>query len=121
MSHRIAVEDSTIRAEYLWHQNGNWHRTFLECTGLPAHPPAASLAEFITEHYWGYARQLDGATLEYQVTHDSWRAWTATRAYFEGDAAPLYGAALADVLKRNPDSAFLAEGSEVQVFAGTVI
>src|SRR5258708_20138471 len=89
MSHRIAVEDSTLRAEYLWHQNDDWHRTLLECSGLPAHPPAASLAEFITEHYWGYARQPDGSTLEYQVTHDPWRVWTATRAYFEGAPTPL--------------------------------
>ena len=121
MVHRIAVEGSTVRAEYLWHQNDDWHRTLLECTGLPERPPAASVAEFITEHYWGYARQPDGSTLEYQVTHDPWRVWTATRAYFEGDATPLYGSELAVVLQRNPDSAFLAEGSEVQVFSGTRI
>jgi hypothetical protein len=52
------------------------------------------------------------------VTHDPWRVWTASRAYFEGETATLYGAALAEVVKGNPDSAFLAEGSVVQVFAG---
>src|SRR5258708_522336 len=114
-------EGATGRAGCLGHQKDDWHRMLLECTGLPAHPPAASLAEFITEHYWGYARQPDGSTLEYQVTHDPWRVWTATRAYFEGDATPLYGPELAEVLRRNPDSAFLAEGSEVQVFSGTRI
>jgi uncharacterized protein YqjF (DUF2071 family) len=119
MVHRVGTGDEGLRlAEYLWLQNGDWQRLFLECSGVPERPPAGSLAEFITEHYWGYAKQPDGSTLEYQVTHDPWRVWTASRAYFEGETASLYGAALAEVVKRNPDSAFLAEGSVVQVFTG---
>ncbi len=106
MSHRVESEDGAKLAEYLWLQHGDWHRMFLECSGTPERPGTGSLAAFITEHYWGYAKQPDGSTLEYQVTHDPWRVWTATRAYFEGETAALYGAALAEVVKRNPDSAF---------------
>ena len=47
--------------------------------------PAAALTsgseeEFITEHYWGYARQRDGGTIEYEVEHPRWRVWTTPRA-----------------------------------------
>ena len=50
-----------------------------------------SEAEFITEHYWGYTRQRDGGTLEYQVEHPSWPVWMLDDAAFEGDPATLYG------------------------------
>jgi hypothetical protein len=35
--------------------------------GTPTVPPDDSEESFITEHYWGYARQRDGATVEYRV------------------------------------------------------
>jgi len=43
-----------------------------------------SEGEFITEHYWGYTRQRNGDTLEYQVEHPAWNVWEATTASFVG-------------------------------------
>ncbi|MGD9904356.1 MAG: YqjF family protein [Vicinamibacterales bacterium] len=77
-----------------------------------------SEAEFITEHYWGYTRQRDGGTLEYQVEHPPWTVWTAAQASFTGPAAGLYGDAFATVLSVPPRSAFVATGSAVTVRVG---
>ena len=119
MVHRVGTGDEGLRlAEYLWLQNGDWQRMFLECSGAPERPPAGSLAEFITEHYWGYAKQLDGSTIEYQVTHPQWRVWKAAEAHLNGDIEQLYGAVLAPYLGGQPSSAFLAEGSAVSVMQG---
>ena len=87
----------------------------MEAEGRPVLAPEGSLQQFITEHYWGYAQQRDGRAVEYQVTHEPWRVWTATSASFEGDCTGIYGAELGAVLRRPPDSAFLAEGSAVAV------
>lgn len=85
----------------------------------PAEPSEPGTeADFITEHYWGYSRQRDGSTLEYRVEHPRWRVWTAETSGFEGDAEPLYGPGFAEVLRRPPRSAFVAEGSEVTVYDG---
>jgi hypothetical protein len=73
------------------------------------------LSQFITEHYWGYTTQKGGA-LEYEVQHPPWSVWNAKRASFSGDATGLYGMEIAKVLRREPDSAFLAEGSPVTVY-----
>jgi hypothetical protein len=78
-----------------------------------------SEAEFITEHYWGYTRQRDGGTVEYQVTHPRWRTWRVEHATLAGDLAELYGPAFARELARPPDSAFLAEGSAIAVHLPT--
>jgi hypothetical protein len=87
-----------------------------------AGPPAAltegSEAEFITEHYWGYTRQGDDSTLEYQVEHPPWQVWTARDSWFRGPAAALYGPDFGAVLSSPPRSAFVAVGSPVTVHRG---
>jgi uncharacterized protein YqjF (DUF2071 family) len=79
---------------------------------------AGSEAEFITEHYWGYTRQRDGSTLEYQVEHPAWRVWTAGDCWFRGPGAALYGQEFGAVLGAMPRSAFVAAGSRVAVHRG---
>jgi hypothetical protein len=76
---------------------------------------AGSEEEFITEHYWGYTRQRDGSTIEYQVKHPSWKVSTVPHATVTGDLRELYGDAFAAKLGRPPDSAFLADGSAISV------
>lgn len=77
-----------------------------------------SYAHFIAEHYWGYARQRDGSTVEYEVRHPPWWVHPAEDARLEGDLERLYGPELGAALRRPPDSAFVAEGSEVEVLEG---
>ncbi len=87
------------------------------------HGPATPLepgshAEFIAEHYWGYAAQRDGSTIEYEVTHPPWSVHAVDGVTIRGDLAWEYGGDLARALDRPPDSAFLAVGSEVAVLDG---
>jgi hypothetical protein len=84
-------------------------------------PAEGSLPQFITEHYWGYAAQRGGGTVEYQVEHPQWKVGDATSAQFSGDAEKYYGPQFAKTLGLPPDSAFLAEGSAVTVFRGSRI
>ena len=121
MRHAIETGANGIRADYQWRLEGSWNRLHAVAPGDPAYPAEGSLDRFITEHYWGYAAQPDGGTLEYRVEHVPWRAWTCREAGFEGDAAALYGAEFAAVLKGEPDSAFIAEGSGVKVMKGVRI
>jgi hypothetical protein len=44
--------------------------------------------------------------------------WKAKTSGFTGDAIDLYGEEIAQALTRDPDSAFLADGSPVTVFKG---
>ena len=106
------------RVEYGWEFRGRSYRLAAEAEGAAALPLPGSEAEFITEHYWGYTRQRDGSTLEYQVRHPPWRVWTSRRHEFSGPAAALYGPAFGEILSRPPASAFIAEGSPVSVYSG---
>ena len=122
MSHRIEFNhESDLNAEYAWGREPNRCVMRVATEGESFLPLDGSLSQFITEHYWGYAAQPNGGSLEYEVQHARWSVRKAMRADFSGNAALLYGTEIAQVLKLNPDSAFLAEGSPVTVFKGTRI
>jgi uncharacterized protein YqjF (DUF2071 family) len=118
MRHRVSADGAGIRAKYEWRVDRKWIGLHAEADGAPALPADGSIEQFISEHYWGYSRQRDGSTVEYQVTHPQWRVWRSRSAGFEGDCAPMYGPKFGEVLTRPPDSAFIADGSKVSVFAG---
>jgi len=123
MRHTIGARNDADRAprtiRYEWRQRAGWSALTVEASGIAGALAPGSEAEFITEHYWGYTRQRDGGTVEYHVTHPRWRTWAVSSAAVQGDLAELYGARLGDVVRRPPDSAFLAEGSAIAVHLPT--
>lgn len=105
------------RVEYAWRSAAGWNRLSLEAADEPAVPQDESEEEFITEHYWGYTRQRDGGTVEYEVAHPRWRVWRSLESSLECDVSEVYGEEFAETLAAEPSSAFLAEGSEITVYA----
>jgi len=121
MKHCVNPEGQSKTAEYCWRLNGGWCRLYAHTSGPPGPAQGGSLEQFITEHYWGYSTKRNSHSLEYRVSHTPWNVWTSTTAGFEGDATSLYGVELGEILQRRPDSAFIADGSPVEVFAGKKI
>jgi uncharacterized protein YqjF (DUF2071 family) len=110
-----APTPSPGRIEYGWKVRGAWNTLAATATGEPMLPRPQDEATFITEHYWGYTRQRDGGTVEYEVTHPPWRLWLAENARLNGDVVALYGDCFGAGLTGSPVSAFIAEGSAIAV------
>jgi hypothetical protein len=106
---------------YGWKTAVGWSGLQIRTTGPRQPIEEGSLAEFIAEHYWGYCRQRDGGTVEYEVEHPRWNAWPAESLGWQGDVPAFYGPPWAETLRRQPSSAFLADGSAVKVFRPTRI
>jgi uncharacterized protein len=121
MRHRILHNSTSLSAEYQFRIASAWCTLRGAASGEAAQPQADSLEQFITEHYWGYSAARGGKTLEYRVSHVPWRVWSCSSVAFEGDASALYGPAFAEILRRPPASAFLADGSPVLVLSATRI
>ncbi len=119
MRHEIVERAAQRRVTYAWREGSGWVQLAAGSQGAPQALVPGSEAEFITEHYWGYTRQRDGSTFEYQVAHPRWSVWTADTCALEGDVAATYGPAFAAVLRGAPRSAFVAVGSPVTVYAPT--
>lgn len=109
------------RVRYEWRHAGNWLGMEVEGHGSAQPLAPGSQEEFIAEHYWGYCRQRDGGTIEYRVEHPSWRVWTDGVARLIDPVADYYGPVLAHVLRQEPASALVADGSAVKVYRPTRI
>jgi uncharacterized protein YqjF (DUF2071 family) len=121
MKHLFETDGLKNKVEYQWRVGGTWCKLSAQIAGPPTHPGEGSLEQFITEHYWGYSARRRGRCFEYHVSHAPWSVWTTPNAGFEGEASALYGRELGEVLRRRPDSAFVADGSPVVVFKGNEI
>lgn len=82
---------------------------------------AGSEAEFITEHYWGYAKKGRHRTMEYEVCHPRWDVYNVDSFQFHGRLADEYGLEFAEILSQTPNSVFLAEGSAIEILQGTLL
>lgn len=122
MRERIRMPDASAagRIEYGWRHGERWNGLAVHFDGEPHLPAPGSEAEFIVEHYWGYAKQRSGATMEYAVEHRPWRIWPAHSMHFDCDVAAIYGNQFAPVLAA-PCSAFVADGSAVAVRRGCIV
>jgi uncharacterized protein len=103
--------------QYEWWHGSRWNGLSLHFQGEPQPPTIGSEEEFITEHYWGYTKQTDGSTIEYQVEHPSWRMWPVSAARYDCDVEAIYGKQFVPYL-REPTSVFVADGSPVVVRRG---
>ncbi len=123
MRHQIefpeAMGDRRGSIAYSWKWGGQWMKLAADVSGEPQPLSPDSEEQFITEHYWGYTSQRDGGTMEYGVEHPSWRVWPVAESRFDCNVASLYGSEFAEILSRPPTSAFVADGSEIVVRAGT--
>ena len=121
MQHQIVRSETAISLAYSWLFDDERFRMSASASGAPTYVSEDSVENFITEHHWGYSARAGGASMEYRVSHERWRIWTAVEAEFEGDVASLYGTEFREILRRKPDSAFIAEGSRVVVHKGRQI
>ena len=113
---RTGDADASTRARYAWTSRAGDHHIEVLARSEFRLPATGSDEAFITEHYWGYTRQRDGGTIEYRVTHPTWRLRVAATASVEGEMAEFYGPEWREVLSAPPASAYLAEGSAVTVY-----
>ena len=114
MKHDIEHVDGRVKVEYSWRRGTKWESLKATAHGEPQSIPAGSHAEFITEHYWGYTAVRAGCS-EYRVQHARWKVWPADTFEFRANVATLYGEQFTETLNQTPRSAFIAEGSPIEV------
>jgi uncharacterized protein YqjF (DUF2071 family) len=118
-SHHIESRTGALHsARYNWRFDGRENGLSVVVQSGLQPLTVGSEAEFIIEHYWGYNRQRDGSTMEYQVEHPPWRYYDVAEASLQCDVGGLYGSPFQASMSRAPSSAFLAEGSAVRVHHG---
>lgn len=114
MRHKISEREAT----YGLKAGGEWQEMAATPSGSSILATDRPDFAFITEHYWGYTRRSATRTDEYEVRHPVWRVREAQGVRMTLDVASLYGHTFLPSLSAPPCSAFLAEGSPVEVYSG---
>jgi len=115
MSHTWEETDSQRIVEYKWKQMANWYSFKIVASKVAEEIRAASETEFITEHYWGYAKVNEKKTNEYEVTHPKWEHYSVVDYDIHVDFGKVYGKEFQFLSEQKPNSVMLAEGSEITV------
>lgn len=121
MSHFWREEKQKRIINYAWRYKGEDQSMEVEADLNSSEIMSGSEEEFITEHYWGYAKHTDKITNEYEVRHPKWVHYPVSKYEIKVDFGKLYGASFNDLAHKEPTSVMLAEGSEVSVEKGKVI
>tara|TARA_B110000114_G_scaffold28730_1_gene29163 strand:- start:325 stop:699 length:375 start_codon:yes stop_codon:yes gene_type:complete len=115
MRHHWEENSKNRVVEYQWKKNKAW-QSFKVCAALTATEiEKDSETEFITEHYWGYAKVNDNISNEYEVTHPRWKEYKVESSEINVDFGVVYGKSFEFLNDLKPTSIMLAEGSEITV------
>ena len=115
MKHKWEENDSNRIIQYQWKKNKVWYSFKIVANLNTSEIKENSETEFITEHYWGYAKVSDSVTNEYEVTHPKWKQYNIESYEVKVDFGLVYGNDFEHLNKIKPESVMLAEGSEITV------
>ncbi|CAM4157600.1 hypothetical protein SAMN06265348_105169 [Pedobacter westerhofensis] len=121
MTHSWSESEDDRAVEYRWRCKNQWQSFRLRANKGLSEIPSGSEAEFITEHYWGYARYSDSKTNEYEVRHPKWAQYKVKDFNIDVDFGLVYGDTFDFLNQQEPVSVMLAEGSDISVEGKKVI
>ncbi|MFL2570897.1 MAG: DUF2071 domain-containing protein, partial [Parvicellaceae bacterium] len=107
--------ENKLFINYEWKSKGNWQQIEVNASLKESEITEGSEAEFISEHYWGYAKVSDKQTNEYQVTHPKWKQHEVIDHQIKVDFNEVYGEEFSFLNNAKPHSVLLAAGSEITV------
>jgi uncharacterized protein YqjF (DUF2071 family) len=115
MKHTLKVNENSNEFIYQWKVNNNWNTIHLETKKNPIVIEVNSEAEFITEHYFGYTKENENSSFEYEVTHPRCKQLQVIDNKSEIDFEGVYGPEFAFIKELKPTSVFLVIGSKITI------
>jgi uncharacterized protein len=121
MKHAITKTD-TLHVKYQFLNRKKWNSIEVNAENNTLAIEQNSKEAFILEHYWGYNRFSSTKTMEYGVEHEPWVTHPILNYHLYIDIESLYGKSFVPFLQNiQPDSIFLAKGSDIIVRKGNII
>jgi uncharacterized protein YqjF (DUF2071 family) len=112
MRHTLEQTSEKISIAYHWKVK-QWHEMQMTCAHEGMVIQTNSMEEFFTDQAWGFAKVNDRKTLEYNVEHMRWYVYDTKSFIANIDFEETYGASFAFLNRKEPEFAFMAEGSPI--------
>ncbi len=121
MTHNWIEKADKREVEYSWKKAGVENSFKIEASLEAYEIQPNSVTEFITEHYWGYAKVNEERSNEYEVTHPRWNVYKVENYEINVDFGAVYNIDFEFLNSMKPHSVMLAEGSKITVANKKVI
>ncbi|MFK7932478.1 MAG: YqjF family protein [Saprospiraceae bacterium] len=121
MRHLWTTEGNQKIVQYEWEEQNDWQKIRVASDTQSIPLVEGSEEQFITEHYWGYAKRNASSSNQYEVRHPSWELYPVQQHEIECNFDKVYGEPFALLNQTSPTSIFLAEGSAISIESKTVI
>jgi len=121
MEHSWKIHDELRTVQYEWKKGNKWNSIKVKASVDKSKIEPGSKTEFITEHYWGYAKVNQSRSNQYEVTHPKWEVYEVKDYEIDVDFGEVYGAEFEQLNAAVPASVMLAEGSEITVEGKSII
>jgi uncharacterized protein YqjF (DUF2071 family) len=121
MEHSWNQDETQLKISYGLKKKHTWYHFGVTAKNQPTALVNGSETEFITEHFWGYAKWNEQITNEYEVGHPRWLTYPIINSEINFDFQEIYGSQFAFLNQAKPVSIYLAEGSEIFVNKGKLI
>lgn len=115
MEHSWSLSHKQRTVQYRWKKSNKWNSIKIDASIEKFKMESNSEIEFITEHYWGYAKVNRNKSNEYEVTHPKWEAYKVTNYDIDINFGTVYGKEFESLNSTKPISVMLVEGSEITV------
>ena len=112
MRHELVQTSDKLAVTYQW-KNKSWHNMHLECANEGVVIQANSMEEYFTDQAWGFANVGDHRTLEYNVEHIRWHVYDTRSFVCNINFEENYGSRFGFLSHKEPEYAFMAEGSAI--------
>ena len=113
--HRIALSEGQKEVEFQWKTASQWNKIGVSASLFSGEMERGSLQEFIFEHYFGYTKISETESQEYKINHPRWQVNEIKEYLIDCNFKEMYGDAFAKLENMEPETVFIAEGSDISV------
>jgi len=120
MKHTWKFTSDQLNVEYNW-KGKEWNSFKISSEASPHEITIGSEEDFFTDQHWGFTYVNPGLTLEYEVAHPRWEYYKTLVYSIDVNFGNVYGEEFAFLSNQEPQSVFLAEGSEIRLVKSSAL
>lgn len=110
-----------METAYEWKHLDKWNKLTAKAGKRSTPIRQNRFNEFIADHYYGFRKNGETKTYQYEVEHELWETFNVIDYSVNCDFGSLFGNEFSILNKEKPKSVFMLKGSEIRIHPRTLL
>ena len=106
---------------YEWKYQDKWNKLVAKAGKRSTPIRQNRFNEFIADHYYGFRKNGETKTYQYEVEHELWETFNVIDYSVDCDFGSLFGKEFSILNEAKPNSVFMLKGSEIRIHQRTLL